>query len=68
MPKSAVANVKDSSPSNVTFQTTYHLLSLTDMGAGLAVITPEWDGMALVLTKEDVRKLEALCKTVTARP
>ena len=54
--------------STVKFSTKFHQLEFVDCGAGLAVMAPEWEGMALVLTKEDTQKLQALCQLVTSRP
>ncbi len=64
----AVAKVKEDRPDRVIFVTKFHELEFADIGAGLAVMAPEWDGMALVLTKQDVAKLKALCDVVMSRP
>lgn len=67
MAKSAVARVQ-TTPSTVKFITRYHELVLTDIGPGIAVTIPEWDDMALVLRREDVDSLKALCEVVLSRP
>lgn len=67
MAKSAVARVQ-SGPNGVKFISRYHELEFTDLGAGLCVLTPEWDDIALVLKRDDVERLKALCDVVLARP
>ena len=52
--------------SMVKFTTEYHDLSFANVGAGLAVIIPEWDDFALVLTKDDLRHLRGLIDSVLA--
>jgi hypothetical protein len=63
-----VARVKEEVPSRVVFETEYHELVFTEFGLGIAVLAPEWDGMALILTKADVEKLLTLCNVVVSRP
>ncbi len=55
-------------PNMVMFTTDTHELEFVDCGAGLAVLAPEWGGMALVLTKADVLELKALIDVVVSRP
>ena len=46
------------------FETDTHKLELVDAGpVGIAVMTPEWDRMALILERDDIDQLEALCRT-----
>lgn len=67
VPRAAAAGVSEG-PNTVTFTTTYHELTFVDIGSGISVATPEWDGIALVLTRAKVEKLEALCRSVLSRP
>lgn len=63
-----VVGKMEKGPNMVMFTTDTHELEFVDCGAGLAVMAPEWDGMALVLTKADVLELKTLCEMVLARP
>lgn len=62
-----VAKVRESGPSRITFTTRSHELEVVDIGAGVAVIIPEWDGDALVLTKDDANRLRLLLQSVVER-
>lgn len=68
MPKASVAKVRSQGPTNVQFSTEFHELEFADIGAGVAVLAPEWDGFALVLNKDDLGKLKALVDSVVSRP
>ncbi len=52
----------------VKFTTKFHELEFIDCGPGIAVLAPEWEGMALVLTKADVLELKALIDAMVSRP
>lgn len=51
----------------VSFDAGAQKIDFIDVGAGLAIMVPEWGRAAIVLQTVDVARLELLCKSMLNR-